>query len=235
MTLTEQRKQAKALAKMRAAWVRDNDRRDLARLREALAARSRRDAALRKVMKACAKGRAKMARRIQAYRSAEFRRINAEVREMRLRARAQCQARRYRIRQSGGRAVERQRAELGELARYQRQIERLSSSRQKRRLSTLRERREEDDDAVRSNLPRELVPVFERVRKHIKGDKRTTRTEAFLEWAESHPEDVIAFQGDDAEREVRRLVAEHEAAERRLRKTRGRRAARRAAVSDVPF
>lgn len=176
-----------------------------------------------------------MRERIRLYRAEQLGRINAEVRQMRNQARARCQSRRYRIRESGARQIEKTRAELRELARYRRQLERLSAQRRRRQLSTARERAQEDDGAVRSNLPRELQPVFERVKKIIKGTRYRTRTEAFLEWAEAHPEDVIAYQGDDTEREVRRLIAEHEAAQKQLRKARAPRARRRASGAEVPF
>jgi hypothetical protein len=65
--------------------------------------------------------------------------------------------------------------------------------------------------------------VFDRVKRTIKGGARTTRTEAFLQWAESHADEVLQFQAHEADAEVRRLVAEHHAI-RPLRKTRGRRA-----------
>lgn len=70
---------------------------------------------------------------------------------------------------------------------------------------------------VRKNLPAELVPVFNRMRRHIKGTARRSRTEAFLHWAEENPAEVVAMQGDDIEREVSRLVKEHDKQERKLR------------------
>lgn len=56
------------------------------------------------------------------------------------------------------------------------------------------ELRAESDDAVRANLPPDLVPVFDRVRRSIKGTPRMTRTERFLEWAAEHPADVWEIQ-----------------------------------------
>jgi hypothetical protein len=60
--------------------------------------------------------------------------------------------------------------------------------------STVRERKQEDDDSVRNNLPRELIPVFDKHRRSIKGSTRRSRTEEFLQWAEENPDEVIAIQ-----------------------------------------
>jgi hypothetical protein len=77
-------------------------------------------------------------------------------------------------------------------------------------LTSAKERRRESDDEVRSNLPPELHRVWEQVKRTIKAGPRTTRTEAFLEWAESNPGEVVALQYSDVDREVAALVAEHE-------------------------
>jgi hypothetical protein len=72
--------------------------------------------------------------------------------------------------------------------------------------ATARELEQEDDDRVRSNLPAELVPVFDAVRKKIKGSARRTRTEAFLEWAEENPEEILAVQEVQAETYLKDLM-----------------------------
>ncbi|KKN11797.1 hypothetical protein LCGC14_1022810 [marine sediment metagenome] len=59
-----------------------------------------------------------------------------------------------------------------------------------------RERKSESDDLVRQNLTtmRHLLPVFEKVKRRIKADKRRTRTEVFLDYVHDNPEDVLAAQ-----------------------------------------
>ena len=54
--------------------------------------------------------------------------------------------------------------------------------------------------------------MFDKVRRQIKGLERKTRTEAFLEWAEENPGEVYAMQEREAEREIKRLVREHQRA-----------------------
>jgi len=83
---------------------------------------------------------------------------------------------------------------------------------------TKRELRQEDDDAVRSNLPAELVPVFDAVRKRIKAGQRRTRTEAFLEWAEENPDEILAVQEAQAEQYLKELVKKQRELGRSVRK-----------------
>ncbi len=84
--------------------------------------------------------------------------------------------------------------------------------------STARERSQEDDDAVRSNLPAALVPVFDAVRKQIKGSARRTRTEAFLEWAEENPDEILAVQQADADQYLKQLLKDQRELGRTVRK-----------------
>jgi hypothetical protein len=234
----ESKAQARALARLRTDWTKERAQAELGRLRgELKAAQARRRRALVQASASCRKARLAMRQRVKAYRAGELSRIAAEARAMATAARNQCQARQHRIR--GSRIVDKTAAALREESRLQRQLARLERrARLAHTKTTARERAQEDDDAVRSNLPAELVPVFERVKRQIRGGQRTTRTEAFLEWAESHPEDVLAYQQHETDREVRRLIAEHEAAERSMRKTKGTRRRKRAMgddLSEVPF
>ncbi|HEX7273107.1 MAG TPA: hypothetical protein VF420_13250 [Casimicrobiaceae bacterium] len=91
--------------------------------------------------------------------------------------------------------------------------------------STRAERRAESDDAVRANLPADLVEVFDAVKAQIKERPGRSRTEAFLEWVEAHPDDVWVIKQRRADRELRDLV--------RAQRHRGRRLI--AAASDIPF
>jgi hypothetical protein len=93
--------------------------------------------------------------------------------------------------------------------------------------SSSAERKQESDDEVVRNLPESLVGVFGKMRRHVKGGPRRTRTEAFLEWVEENPGEVYALQGAQAERDLARLVAEHDRATRLAR--------RKSLAADVPF
>lgn len=119
----------------------------------------------------------------------------------------------------GGQALESDaRKALAEARTLQRQV-RNADRRNVKQRSTARERSAESDDAVRSNLPPELVPVFNAHRKNFKGSARRSRTEQFLEWAEENPDEIIAIQSANAERDLAKLLQEHAEHGKRLRKT----------------
>lgn len=101
-----------------------------------------------------------------------------------------------------------------------------------------RERAEESDDEVRNNISPELVPVFERVKRGIRGSLRRTRTEAFLEWVHDHPNMVWEITNELEARELERLEREERKLAREMRKTgRYRRSSPElaAALEAVPF
>jgi hypothetical protein len=97
-----------------------------------------------------------------------------------------------------------------------------------------REVREESDDEVRRNLPAELVPVFDSVRRRIQPEKRRTRTEVFLEWVESNPDEAHAIIYRDVDRTVQRMIDEQRAIDRR-RARRYDAESSLAALEAVPF
>jgi hypothetical protein len=106
-------------------------------------------------------------------------------------------------------AAERARAELAAEQKYQRDLRRIEAGqRRKLKESTARARRpraaslQESDDAVRGNIPTELVPLWEKVKRGIKGSDRRTRTEAFLEYAEESPGEDWAALEDAADRAI---------------------------------
>ena len=80
------------------------------------------------------------------------------------------------------------------------------------------ERQAESDDEVRSNIPPELVALFERVKRGIKASPRMSRTEAFLHYAEENPDDVLVATEDKTDALIRELEAQYSEARRSLRR-----------------
>jgi hypothetical protein len=76
------------------------------------------------------------------------------------------------------------------------------------------ERKSESDDEVRSNIPEELVPLFNRVRRSIKPGLRKSRTEAFLEYVEEHPGEEYQGLEDKTDALVRELERQQRAGRR---------------------
>jgi hypothetical protein len=210
------------LRKMRADMLRQQDRVKLEQLTAALRdARARRKAALKTTVQSCRGWRQHANEQIKQRRRDELARLQVEAEQLRTAARHQCQSRRKRIERAGGRTVARKRELLREERELQAQLKRLArDARMKsaRHKASTKERSSESDDYVRGNLPPELVGVFERVKGKVRGGARRTRTEAFLEWVQEHPEDVLRLQEHETDREVAALVAEHHATSARLRK-----------------
>lgn len=51
--------------------------------------------------------------------------------------------------------------------------------------------RAESDDEVRQNIPPELLPTWELVKRGIGRSDRKSRTETFLEWVEAHQSEIV--------------------------------------------
>jgi hypothetical protein len=83
--------------------------------------------------------------------------------------------------------------------------------------TTAVERRGESDDEVRANISPELLPAFERIKRHIKATPLMSRTEAFLHWAEEHPDEVFQAIEERAEAAIREFVDQERAPERGVR------------------
>ena len=139
-------------------------------------------------------------------------------------ARDACALRREEAKNATSDAVQRARGELDAEQKYQDDMKRIERGNRDRHLATRRasasERRSESDDAVRINLPSELVALFERVKRGIKGSPRETRTEEFLRYAESHAGEVLAALDDKTEAVIRDLERQEREATRYARRRR---------------
>jgi hypothetical protein len=100
-----------------------------------------------------------------------------------------------------------------------------------------RERASESDDEVRANIPPELVPLWERIGRSIRGSAKQSRSEAFLHYAEEHPSEVLEGLEDKTEALVRELEARERSARRALRRAvpRARMRERERASGEAPF
>lgn len=147
--------------------------------------------------------------------------------------RDKCALRKAHIREEAAAKIAAAKRERDEEQRFRRQLGRMENwgrTRQGLR-SKAKERRRESDDEVVSNIEPRLVPLWEQVKRTLRGSERKSRTEAFLEYVEAHPGEVVEAQLGGSERaqehEFAGEYARHleEQAERRrpLRKTRARR------------
>lgn len=195
--------EGKKLQKELAGYLRDKDRAALALLRARIkVARTDRLLGLRAARSSCAMARSQL----QAQQRGEREQFVQRQRGERLAERAACSAGKDTARSRGKELESLSRSELAS-AKAQLRVERRTSALGAGKVrSTARERAQEDDDAVRGNLPPELRPVFDKVRRHIKPSGKKSRTEAFLDWAEENPEEILAVQQADADRELKQLL-----------------------------
>jgi hypothetical protein len=141
--------------------------------------------------------------------------IRIDCARARVEARLSCQARAEQAKHAGAVVINERQRELEEERGFERKMQK--HEKPSRLRSTAGERRAESDDEVRSNLHPTMVPVFDHVRRHIKGGPRMSRTEAFLHWAEENPDEVIGLMQHDADRYLNQLLAEQARVEKQAR------------------
>lgn len=192
-------------------------------------ARIARRGAVRDVRAACRQGRVNLRERQapervayqQAQREARAQ-FYTDLREARLAARQACVDAKDAARSEALSNLERRRRELdAEKAEHAetmriRRIWKAGPERATRRKSI--EAIAESDDAVIQDLPPELVPVFEKVKREIRATPRMSRTEAFLHWIEENPDEAARIAADRAEHDVEDRAAELEAEELAFKK-----------------
>jgi hypothetical protein len=242
LSAQEAKRQRRQLLREIALEHKRKDKEKLVALRtEIRGLKVRRREAMREAVQFCRTGRCEAKKRakdrVQAIRDAAREAIARARTEEKMQARAACTARKKEIRASSLSATQKARAELREEQRLQREIKRIDSGERKRdrqREASSAERRQESDDEVRQNIPAELVPLFERVKKTIKGSTRQSRTEAFMQYAEENPHEVVDAQEAISQREIARLIRE-EAALRHAMRTPRRYKPTAAELAAIPF
>lgn len=238
----EAKRQRRKLLKEIAAEHKRRDREKLAALRAQIRdAKGRRKAAMGEAVTYCRSGRLAARERSKArvleLRAAAKEAIRLARLEERQAARSACALRKHEIRESPASSPQKARAALMVERHLQRELKRIEGemrTRARRERTTASERSQESDDEVRQNIPAELVPLFERVKRSIKGSSRQSRSEAFMLYAEENPHEVVDAQEGLAQREIARLIRE-EAALARAMRYRHRYRPTAAELAAVPF
>ncbi len=177
-------------------------------------AQRRRKQALRDVRRQCRAARVRLRQQIQDRKIAARAALKNEITSMRTEARTRCKRRIERVRELGGSSVHQERARLRHQENLNQEIARTEGRLRRKHARAERTVRAESDDEVRSNLPDELVPVFDRVKKSIHGSPHMSRTEKFLHWAEENPDEVVSIQMMDADLAVERMIRDLQEQER---------------------
>jgi hypothetical protein len=228
--------QAKALARERRAWEREQAKATLRQLREDLRmARAAHRGRLGEVRQACRADKRAVRDRVVAMRHLARLELGARIRDERAGAVQACH-----IRHAQAKAeVSSPREKLAEERRYQaelRRIERLYvQKRREVKRASRKERESESDDEVRGNIPPEYIALFERVKGKIHGSERRSRSEAFLEYVESHPGEYLEALEDRTDALVRELERQEREHRGRMKRARPRAAAVAVGAEEVPF
>jgi hypothetical protein len=214
-------------------------REKLAELRRQLRdARAQRKESMKNAKERCRSERLAARERARALRIRGLAELREAARLERQNARDACVVGKTEAKSKEG--LERRRAELEAEQAYQAEMRRIEQANRTRRRehphATHIERRAESDDEVRSNIPQNLVPLFERVKRGIKGSPRMSRTEAFLHYAEENPDEVFDVIEEGAAAMIRDLERQEAKAARALRRPPRRQALRPPEhVAEVPF
>jgi Zn finger protein HypA/HybF involved in hydrogenase expression len=236
LTRAQGRAQRAAIMRDIARDLRRKQREELRALRLAIGeARVVRKAALREAREACKRGRVDVRQRVKEMRARLLAEMRAALIGERTQARQACTTAIAAARGMSSR-IEQAREKLRAERQYRREMRRIEAANRarKRELAPrrgVRERMSESDDEVRSSIPPELVALFERVKRQIRGSERWSRTEAFLHYAQEHPSEVLESIEDKTEETIREL----EARERRAARALSRPIPRAALAEAVPF
>jgi hypothetical protein len=231
--MAREKSEGQKLRKMREAELKRRDRSTLRELATRIRShRTTRRARLHEIRGLCRIGRQNLKQRIAKLRHDTLEQLRDTIARLREAERDQCGTTQKAERERLTKQIDDARREL-ELERMR---FRERHGRKAGRVSAA-ERKLESDSEVEHELPPELVAVWRRVKKQIKARPRMSRAESFLHWAEENPDEVHSVLYAQADRDVAKLIAEHEKIERRLAKTRGYEdpEAEAGALAGVPF
>jgi hypothetical protein len=182
-------------------------------------ARAHKKARMKEIVESCRSERITLRQRLKEMRERVLQELRETARIERQAARDACLLRKGSGKTECLSAIECARRDYLAEKNYQADLRRIErGNRERHRAARVHlsraERRGESDDEVRQNISPELVPLFERVKRSIKGSARMSRTEAFLKYAEENPHEVFEIVEEKTERMIRELEKKHEEAAR---------------------
>ena len=215
-------KETRFLRKQTVELQKKMQRETLAKFRKRLRelAQRRRDA-LKRARELCRASRVRFRERRKEIRAGHREAAKRQIEHERADIRGTCEARKLAVRSASTSATQSVRRPQAEERRMQRELGELERRRRKATRTTARERAQETDQAVEQNLAPELAGVWRQVKARFRvAPGRKSRTEAFLEWAEENPEEVMMMQAASSEEMTARDIAELRKVERKLARRR---------------
>lgn len=197
-------------------------REQLAKLRDAIRhAKADRKRALLHARERCKVDRAALRVRLREKRARILQQLKRIATRERQAARDACRAG---VKEARGKrtAVERSRHELHAERQYRRELRRIEQGQRaalhEHKRASAAERRSESDDEVAQNIPSSYRSLWKRVKGAIKSSPRRSRTEAFMQYAEEHPDEILESLDDATDRLVADLERREREAAKRLRR-----------------
>ena len=207
---------------------RTNDKAAIAKNKKALQeARAAKRSAMKDTRKECKADREKTKESTRATFKRTIEKARSKRDAARAAARSRCAAGVEKVVNAHDPKIKKSGAELAEERKHQRDIQRIEAANKdrekKRPRKSAGERLHEADQEVVQNLPPELIPVWHHFKDKVKGSKRRSRYEAFMDFVHDHPE-AIDFVHRRIEQDTEKKLAKEQAkyyAERgyNLRKT----------------
>jgi hypothetical protein len=237
LSAAQGRRQRKILDRQRELAIREAAKRKVRELRAAVReARTGYGVRVREARKLCARNKKHVRARALERRRRLLEELRTLERQEREAAKSRCSTGKATARQVARSTLERSRLLLAEERRYQEDLRRIELANKAQRRAhfgrvSAAERRQESDGEVLANIDPELVPLWQRVGRKIRGSGRQSRTEAFLHYAHEHPREVVEAQEGNTEAAIRELERQAEQAHRYSRKRRYT----AAELADVPF
>lgn len=131
-----------------------------------------------------------MRARAKQVRIEHRRQVEAALAELKASHTAACARRMDRAKRAGAAQVRALQAEIASSKSYESQVYRAASARQKAKAESAARRltNNESNQDVERNIAPELVQLWRERAAFTKGSPRKSRTEAFLQWVEEHPD-----------------------------------------------
>lgn len=192
---------------------RANDKAAIAKKQKALtAARTDKRSAMKEARTACKIDREKTneSTRADYQRTVEQARSKRDAK--RAAARSRCSAGVQRVTDTYDPTIKKANDEVAEERRHKKEIQRIEAAnkdRENRRpRKTAGERLQEHDEDVIKNLPPELIPAWHHFKGAVKGSKKRSRYEAFMDFLHDHEEAIVYVQQQQEKIDERKLARE---------------------------